>query len=71
MAYKLIIKNPDGDEIELLTAEDYKFIEAAQHGAEALLEVFKDDREIEEGYIFKISNERSPLNPLECSDLID
>ncbi|MCB9060076.1 MAG: hypothetical protein H6622_00970 [Halobacteriovoraceae bacterium] len=48
--YKLFIEDENGQKIELVEASDEKTIEGAQYGAQALLNLFSDDFDLEDGY---------------------
>lgn len=48
--YQILIRGPEGDEIELLATEENRFGAGAEIGAKALLNLFKDEMDLEEGY---------------------
>ena len=49
------IVSPDGERIELLTTESEAFAKGAKEGAEALLNLFMDEMELEEGYRIELA----------------
>ncbi|MBP6216959.1 MAG: hypothetical protein KA436_00055 [Oligoflexales bacterium] len=48
--YQVMIQSPDGEEIELVAAEEKPFSTGAKIGAEALLHLLTDEVDLEEGY---------------------
>ena len=48
--YQVFVESPDGEKIEVIASEDKNFSEAAQEGAKAMLAIFSDEMELEEGY---------------------
>ena len=50
MLYQVMIKSPEGTEIELIATESVTVAEGAKMGAEALLNLLADDMDLEEGY---------------------
>ena len=59
-----MIRGPEGDEIELIATEETHFGAGVEAGAKALLDLFKDEMELEEGYsiVVKRDGERTNLD---------
>ena len=55
--YRLAIKSPDGEEIELLTSYDEDFSKGAKEGAIALLNLMYDEFDLDEGFDIKLSKD--------------
>ena len=50
MVYRVLVKDGDGEEIELIKSDNPDFSEGAKLGAEALLNLFYDEMDLEDGY---------------------
>lgn len=46
----ILIKSPDGEEVELVSSSDEQIIEGAMLGAQALLNLLCDELELDDGY---------------------
>ena len=47
---EIVIKSPEGEEIELVSSDDEGIIEGAFLGASALLNLLSDEMDLEDGY---------------------
>ncbi len=52
--YRLFVKSPEGEEIELVSTEDKSQCEGAKLGAQALFNLFADDFDLEDNYSFVV-----------------
>lgn len=50
MDYRIVVKGPEGDKIELLATGDSKIADGALLGAQALLDLLSDEMDLEDGY---------------------
>jgi len=59
--YQILIRGPEGDEIELVATEETRFGAGAEIGVKALLNLFKDEMDLEDGYsvVVKKDGERT------------
>ena len=59
--YQIFIRGPEGDEIELVATEEVRFGAGVESGTKALLNLFKDEMDLEDGYsiIVKQDGERT------------
>tara|TARA_Y100000991_G_scaffold195483_1_gene164822 strand:+ start:400 stop:630 length:231 start_codon:yes stop_codon:yes gene_type:complete len=66
--YQLIVKSPEGDKIELLASQNKGYIYGAQDGAKALLDLFTDDMDLEDGYTVTVEKEGDDSTPQKRSE---
>lgn len=59
--YQILIRGPEGEEIELVATEEKRFGAGVEEGSKALLSLFKDEMDLEEGYsiVVKKDGERT------------
>ena len=59
--YQIMIRGPEGDEIELVATEEDRFGAGVETGTKALLDLFKDEMDLEDGYsiVVKKDGQRS------------
>ncbi len=55
--YQILIRGPEGDEIELVATEEQRFGAGVEVGTRALLDLFKDEMDLEEGYAIVVKKD--------------
>jgi len=66
--YQVFVQNSDGDRIEILATRDEKFFEGAKRGSEALLDLFIDDMDLDEGYQIVTKKDEGENRPMMAPD---
>jgi len=55
--YQILIRGPEGEEIELIATEEARFGAGVESGTKALLNLFKDEMDLEEGYAIVVKKD--------------
>ena len=65
--YQILIRSPEGDEIELVASEEARFCAGVETGTKALLDLFKDEMDLEGGYaiIVKRDGQRTSFQAID------
>ncbi len=48
--FQILVRSPEGEEIELVATEESRFCAGAEVGAKAMLDLLHDEMDLEDGY---------------------
>ena len=68
MSYHIAIISPEGERVPLADAPDHATAEAARVGAQALLDLFSDEMELEDGYRIELGEGSGEGDNMSSSD---
>ncbi len=60
--FQVLIRSPEGEEVELMATEENRFGAGAELGAKALLNLFRDEMDLEEGYSIVVKRDGERFN---------